>query len=370
MNHLCTLVETNFAPAMVKGRAKPAAKPAAKPVAARAGLRHAPPKPKAKAARVAQNTQKTRAELIQLVTEYQALPRYPAGHIAAGKRIGVPELEIKHKVAPGYISRSKLLERVKNMHAEASPLKRAENPRKGVNTKFTPETQELMAQKALEWNNRFSDQEMADFLTANGVDVTQMGVWKHRQTDGWRETKSKTVPWLTTGEHGHREQRQEFATEHLEETWDAWVDGDEKWFYGLRLHETLKLAPGQEEPPPMPIKSKRFLPKVMHLAAVGRPPSDPRRSRGGIRSRFVNSATGTQPGCTGRNVVCRRGRNVACRTGSNHILTVDTQGAKGGWKERACRFASVGKAISKEPGGACFPSSWASGFAGAATPFS
>ena len=61
--------------------------------------------------------------------------------------------------------------------------------------------------------------------------------------------------------------------------------------------------------------------------------------------------TGTQPGCTGRNSVCRRGRNVACRTGSSHILTVDTQG---GWGGRA-GLRRLATAISKGSGSARSP---------------
>jgi len=46
------------------------------------------------------------------------------------------------------------------------------------------------------------------------------------------------------------------------------VDGDEKWFYGIKLRCNLKIPPGHEAPPPVPVQNKRFLPKVMHLAAA------------------------------------------------------------------------------------------------------
>ena len=52
---------------------------------------------------------------------------------------------------------------------------------------------------------------------------------------------------------------------------------------------------------------------------------------------------GTQPGCTGRNVVCRGGRNVVCRRGSSHILT---HGYTGGLEGEG-RFALFGEPLAK-----------------------
>ena len=232
-------------------------------------MRKPNPKKQPNAGRIAQNTHKLPAELIKLAVEYLELPRYPAGHPNAGKRIGVSALEVKHKVAPGYISRSKLIERLKQLKPTDAPLLSTFEKREPK--AWTPDTVELMERQAEEWGWRFSDREMADFLSDNGVDVSHVGVWRYRQENEWTEKRSQVVPWLSTGDNGHRGQRQEFAAELTDETWDAWVDGDEKWFYGLRLHEILKLPPGVEAPPPLPIKSKRFLPKVMHLCAVGRP---------------------------------------------------------------------------------------------------
>ena len=211
-------------------------------------MRKPNPKKQPNAGRIAQNTHKLPAELIQLAVEYLELPRYPAGHPNAGKRIGVSALEVKHKVAPGYISRSKLIERLKQLKPTDAPLLSTFEKREPK--AWTPDTVELMERQAEEWGWRFSDREMADFLSDNGVDVSHVGVWRYRQENEWTEKRSQVVPWLSTGENCHRGQRQEFAAELTDETWDAWVDGDEKWFYGLRLHEILKLPPGVEAPPP------------------------------------------------------------------------------------------------------------------------
>jgi hypothetical protein len=60
------------------------------------------------AARIHQDCHKTGAEKAALLAELFKLPRYTSGP-NAGKPMGVGKLEIKHKVAPGYISRSGLL---------------------------------------------------------------------------------------------------------------------------------------------------------------------------------------------------------------------------------------------------------------------
>ena len=56
-------------------------------------MRKPNPKKQPNAGRIAQNTHKLPAELIQLAVENLELPRYPAGHPNAGKRIGVSALE-------------------------------------------------------------------------------------------------------------------------------------------------------------------------------------------------------------------------------------------------------------------------------------
>ena len=60
------------------------------------------------AARIHQDCHKTGAEKAALLAELFKLPRYTSGP-NAGKPMGMGKLEIKHKVASGYISRSGLL---------------------------------------------------------------------------------------------------------------------------------------------------------------------------------------------------------------------------------------------------------------------
>ena len=52
----------------------------------------------------------------------------------------------------------------------------------------------------------------------------------------------------------------------------AWIDIDEKWFY-MRTRKKKKLHSGQKKSR-TPVKTKRFIDKVMGLCAVGRPQGD------------------------------------------------------------------------------------------------
>lgn len=61
-----------------------------------------------------------------------------------------------------------------------------------------------------------------------------------------------------------------WATEHLDDDFDTTCDIDEKWFYSIRSRGNLKVPPGTQ-PPRMPIKSKRFISKVMCITAIAKP---------------------------------------------------------------------------------------------------
>ena len=74
---------------------------------------------------VHQDCHKTGAEKAALLAELFKLPRYTSGP-NAGKPMGMGKLEIKHKVAPGYISRSGLLKNLmalKPLETEVLPSK-------------------------------------------------------------------------------------------------------------------------------------------------------------------------------------------------------------------------------------------------------
>lgn len=96
----------------------------------------------------------------------------------------------------------------------------------------------------------------------------------------WTTTKQRIIPFLT---EANKEQRVLFSKIWLRQTASDtptapnpgntmfWrVHLDEKWFY-LHPKGTLLYLPPGVNPPHLKAKSKRFIPKVMFLAAVGQP---------------------------------------------------------------------------------------------------
>ena len=64
--------------------------------------------------------------------------------------------------------------------------------------------------------------------------------------------------------------RLSWATRNKKNKWRRHVDLDEKWFYVYSHSGKLKLPPGVDKPR-TPIKSKRFIGKVMMLLGIARP---------------------------------------------------------------------------------------------------
>ena len=55
---------------------------------------------------------------------------------------------------------------------------------------------------------------------------------------------------------------------------------DEKWFYLMRDHQHVLLAPGEAPPPPPKVKHKNHIPKVLLIAGAARP--QPERNFNGL----------------------------------------------------------------------------------------
>jgi len=88
-----------------------------------------------------------------------------------------------------------------------------------------------------------------------------------KEHEGWREVRKGTRPKLS---EKNQEARAEWAKDHLEDDWELQIDIDEKLFYAWSSAGTLKIPP-EHEKPKSELMSKRFIPKVMMLAAVGKP---------------------------------------------------------------------------------------------------
>lgn len=87
------------------------------------------------------------------------------------------------------------------------------------------------------------------------------------KTNGWRLVSKGLKPYLT---ENNLQARFAWARKHKNNKWKRHVDIDEKWFYVYSHSGKLKLPPGHQKPR-QPIKSKRFIGKVMMLIAISRP---------------------------------------------------------------------------------------------------
>ncbi|KAL1514867.1 hypothetical protein AB1Y20_003950 [Prymnesium parvum] len=99
-----------------------------------------------------------------------------------------------------------------------------------------------------------------------GISATT--AWRHmKTTPGWRVTSKSCKPYLTDD---NVQARLKWARSNRTNRWKHHVDVDEKWFYVYSHSGKLKLPPGTEKPR-TPMKSKRFIGKIMCLIAIGRP---------------------------------------------------------------------------------------------------
>jgi hypothetical protein len=123
------------------------------------------------------------------------------------------------------------------------------------------------------------EERIMELLDEEAYDITfaqmeeQLGIpastiWRHfKETPGWRVSRKGTKPHLTPN---HVADRFAWSKKHKTNKWRLHVDMDEKWFYVYSHSGKLKLYAGMEKPR-TPIKSKRFIGKVMMLIAIARP---------------------------------------------------------------------------------------------------
>lgn len=88
-----------------------------------------------------------------------------------------------------------------------------------------------------------------------------------KETPGWKEVRKGTRPFLTDA---HVAGRYYWAEAHKDDDFEFRIDLDEKLFYAYSAAGTLKLPPGVKKPK-APLKSKRYIPKAMMLAGIGKP---------------------------------------------------------------------------------------------------
>ena len=182
----------------------------------------------------------TETEKIQLAIKWAALPKD-----RRGKRIGVAALEISFMVSPGYIRKCLDIRKILGCRPDGNPMQRKKRKDAGIPRKLTPEVQKAMATQAEEWGYDFTYDEMVDALFEQGIDVSNMTVWRHMRAEAWNtRCRNRNVPMLT---EKHRTWRRDWATQQVDNNWEAWVDLDEKWFYAVKAWGTLKMP--LEAPP-------------------------------------------------------------------------------------------------------------------------
>ena len=212
--------------------------------------------------RIARNCHLTQSEKVQLAMEYQALPED-----TRGRRIGVAKLCKRYHVCPSYVTNSGLIAMIMGAAKLDAPADRKDRCDAGVPRKFTEEVKAVVKEKAREWGWEFSYDDIATELEELGYRVARSTIRRNLGNDEWTATRMRVLPMLKTQ---HREERLAYANEHQGDDWYCQVDLDEKWVYGMHTHALLKL-PSDE---PVPVQSKRHLPKVMMLTALARPRFD------------------------------------------------------------------------------------------------
>ena len=103
-----------------------------------------------------------------------------------------------------------------------------------------------------------------------GLDISRQAVADHLRAQEWNLRATSRAQPLLREDLGHFEARAAFGRKYRKETWENWVDVDEKWFYTMALRLLLKIPPG-EPIPQRYIRHKSHVPKTMFLAALGRP---------------------------------------------------------------------------------------------------
>eukprot|EP00966_Prymnesium_polylepis_P248468 5744968-Prymnesium_polylepis.3 len=99
------------------------------------------------------------------------------------------------------------------------------------------------------------------------TDIPKSTVQRWMKWNKWRQVAKGTRPYLTDE---NMQGRLRWAQENKDNDWLDHVDLDEKWFYVWSNRVKHKLPPGVKRIK-SPIKSKRYIGKIMQLTAIARP---------------------------------------------------------------------------------------------------
>ena len=207
----------------------------------------------------------TPAQKAKMLVAYAALPTDKGGW-----KVGVAALCKEFGVGVNYLKKD-LLPNVLASPDDGDPFARAERSDKGVPKKLTPTKDAAIKEKCAEWGGDFAYQEVADLLLdVFDLKISRQAVADHLRATEWQLRANSRAEPLLREDLGHFKARAAYGRKYRKETWENWVDVDEKWFYTMALRLLLKIPPGE----PIPhryIRHKSHVPKTMFLAALGRP---------------------------------------------------------------------------------------------------
>eukprot|EP00959_Pyramimonas_sp_CCMP1952_P266313 5567785-Pyramimonas_sp.AAC.1 len=198
------------------------------------------------------NKQLSDTDQYRLLREYNAILADPG----PGK---VAELCVKWGVGHNYPSR---LSAKMNRTGSLMRVKRVRAPRK-----FSSETKDKLTEIATARGGDLTYKELTEELfKATGVKLHRATIWRYVRAE-WKVVRKRIKPPLSEEQMASR---LEFAQTHRRNTWDDWVDIDEKWFYMWVNKGTLKLPPGMKQQRKV-VASRSHIPKVMFLSAIAKP---------------------------------------------------------------------------------------------------
>lgn len=196
----------------------------------------------------------------RLLREYEKLPRTPSG-----QRRGVKELQERFGVTRQYLNAE--------LHKAEDPARGgrlADLPHPGRPSKWTPRMERLLYKIGERHGWELSCSDLTDELNeilAPSEHFTVRTVSVHLQALGWRHLRHVTRPELV---EDHRVARFSWAMDHRHDSFEDYVDLDEKWFYGHPVSGSLFVAPNVD-PPRVPVVNNNMYPKVLVVTAVAQP---------------------------------------------------------------------------------------------------
>lgn len=204
-------------------------------------------------------------EYQRILREYERLPRSPTG-----RHIGSGDLCKKWS-----ISRQTLYNIVERDQDPSRDGQLAALPRSGRPTVMTPTKIKALLNIVKKHAGFVSTRNVERRMLCIGRSskgISRSTVCTTFRTSEWRKALHATRPSLTEEQ---QQARLTWAQQHMNDTYDAQVEIDEKWFYGGTLNGRLYI-PANMVAARRKLRNKRFIPKVLVVTAVAKP--DPSRN--------------------------------------------------------------------------------------------